>query len=86
MSVFKFTDAARVGWKAAKRPSCSYSSCPLPTASYRELLVATARMRSARRDGESTTHRPIAWQEGQPSVEQFLIMSSERVPPATINR
>lgn len=23
MSVFKFTDAVRVGWKAAKRPSCS---------------------------------------------------------------
>lgn len=47
VSVFKFTDAARVGWKAAKRPSCSYSSCQLPTASYRELLGATARMRSA---------------------------------------
>lgn len=30
MSVFKFTDAVRVGWKAAKRPSCRYTSCQLP--------------------------------------------------------
>lgn len=34
MPVFKFTDAVRVGSKAAKRPSCSYglaaASCQLP--------------------------------------------------------
>lgn len=32
MSVFKFSDAVRVGWKAAKRPSCSDTSCQLPAA------------------------------------------------------
>lgn len=56
MSVFKFNDAVRVAmWKAAKRPSCRHTSCQLPTASERKLVVATARMRSARPYGEQIT-------------------------------
>lgn len=55
MSVFKFPDAVRVVSKAAKRPSCRHTNCQLR--SDRRLMVATARMRSARPSGEQITHQ-----------------------------
>lgn len=52
MSVFKFTDAVRVGWKAAKRPSCSYTSCQLPTTASWWLR----RLASGQLDGMANKH------------------------------
>lgn len=77
MSVFKFTDAVRVGWKAAKRPSCSSTSCQLPATASSWLR----RLESGQldRNGEYTRHQSIVSQEDQPTAEQILMMSIERV-------
>lgn len=70
MSVFKFTDAVRVGWKVAKRPSCSYTSCQLP---------ATARSWLRRLACGKLDRMVTDCLARGPAVEQSLMMSTRRV-------